>query len=140
MLPTTPRASDEATRRAMRGNRRVDTLPEVRLRQLLHASGFRFRKDYRVAEGDIQVRADIVFPRQRLAVFIDGCYWHGCPEHCRMPARNAEYWEAKIARNRARDTRVTKSLTDNDWRVLRIWEHEQAALAVLRVQEALSGS
>jgi DNA mismatch endonuclease, patch repair protein len=140
MLPPTPPASDEATRRAMRGNRRVDTLPEVTLRQLLHASGFRFRKDYRVAEGDIQVRADIVFPRQRLAVFIDGCYWHGCPEHCRMPTRNAEYWEAKIARNRARDTRVTKSLTDSDWRVLRIWEHEPAAQAALRVQEALSGS
>lgn len=123
----------------MQGNRRVDTLPEVALRRLLHASGLRFRKDYRVVAGDVQTRADVVFPRQRVAVFIDGCYWHGCPEHCRMPARNAEYWQAKIARNRARDTRVTKSLTDGDWHVLRIWEHEPVAQAASRVREVLSG-
>jgi DNA mismatch endonuclease (patch repair protein) len=124
----------------MQGNRRVDTSPEIALRRLLHAGGLRFRKDYPVAVGDTQARADVVFPRQRVAVFLDGCYWHGCPEHCRMPARNAEYWQAKIARNRARDARITKALTDEGWRVVRIWEHEALEQAAFRVREALSGS
>jgi DNA mismatch endonuclease, patch repair protein len=124
----------------MRGNRRVDTSPEVALRRRLHADGLRFRKDYRLAAGDVHARADVVFPRQRVAVFLDGCYWHGCPEHCRMPARNADYWQAKIARNRARDARITKALTDEGWHVVRIWEHEALEQAALRVREALSGS
>jgi DNA mismatch endonuclease (patch repair protein) len=123
----------------MQGNRRVDTSPEIALRRLLHASGLRFRKDFRVMAGDVRAQADVVFPRQRLVVFIDGCYWHGCPEHFRMPARNADYWQAKIARNRARDLRLTEALTDGGWRVMRVWEHEPAAQAASRIHEALSG-
>jgi DNA mismatch endonuclease (patch repair protein) len=123
----------------MQGNRRVDTAPEIALRRLLHADGLRFRKDYPVVVADAQVRADVVFPRQRVAVFLDGCYWHGCPEHCRMPARNADYWQAKIDRNRTRDARITKALTDEDWRVVRVWEHEPLEQAAFLVREALSG-
>jgi DNA mismatch endonuclease, patch repair protein len=139
-LPPTPPASDAATRRAMQGNRRSDTAPELALRRLLHAGGLRFRKDYRIIAGPVGVRADIAFPRQRVAVFVDGCYWHGCPTHCRMPARNAEYWEAKIARNRARDERVFKALKAASWRVVRIWEHETPEQGTALVREMLSSS
>lgn len=124
----------------MRGNRRADTSPEVALRQRLHADGLRFRKDYPVVTRGARTRADVVFPRQRVAVFLDGCFWHGCPEHCRMPARNAEYWQAKIARNRARDNLVATALTEEGWHVVRIWEHEPPDQATSRVRAALSGS
>jgi DNA mismatch endonuclease (patch repair protein) len=140
VLPLTPPASDDRTRRAMQGNRRVDTTPEVQLRSLLHAEGLRFLKDCRVEGSDLTARVDIVFRRQRVAVFVDGCYWHGCPEHCRMPVRNADYWTAKIARNRARDRRVTAALTGTGWLVVRVWEHESVSGAACRVRDALSAS
>jgi DNA mismatch endonuclease, patch repair protein len=124
----------------MRSNRRVDTAPEIAIRRLLHASGLRFRKDLRLVTDEVRTSADIVFPRQRLAVFVDGCFWHGCPEHGRMPTRNADYWQAKIARNRERDERVTRGLSAAGWRVLRLWEHESPEDAAARVREALSGS
>jgi DNA mismatch endonuclease (patch repair protein) len=111
----------------------------VALRLLLHTDGLRFRKDYRIVAGGVRTTADIVFTRQRLAVFVDGCYWHGCPEHCRMPARHSDYWQAKIGRNRERDQRITAALTDGGWRVLRIWEHEPLEEAASRVRAALSG-
>ena len=122
----------------MQGNRRADTAPEVALRRFLHAEGLRFRKDHRITVGNVRVQADIVFPRQRVAVFVDGCYWPGCPEHCRMPTRNAEYWQAKIARNRARDKRTNKALTGNGWCVLRVWEHEAPEQGAARVRAVLS--
>lgn len=138
MLPKTPAASDAATRRAMQGNRRTDTGPEMALRRVLHALGLRYRKDRVIQAGALKVKADVVFPRQRVAVFVDGCYWHGCPEHCRMPARNANYWNAKIARNRARDERVTRELQAAGWHVLRVWEHENALAAAERVRAFVS--
>jgi DNA mismatch endonuclease (patch repair protein) len=67
---------------------------------------------------------DVVFPRARLAVFIDGCFWHGCPEHYRAPKANAEFWRAKIERNTSRDRRVDRELLDMGWRTVRVWEHE----------------
>jgi DNA mismatch endonuclease (patch repair protein) len=93
------------------------------VRRILHAHGLRYRVDKRpVAE--IRRRADIVFPRQRLAVFIDGCFWHGCPEHgTRTFKTNAPYWEQKIARNAARDLDTGERLETAGWRVLRFWEH-----------------
>lgn len=124
----------------MQGNRRADTSPELDLRRQLHRAGLRFRKDYRVVVGDVKSKADVVFTRQRVAVFVDGCYWHGCPDHCRMPARNADYWEAKIARNRSRDERVTAALMGAGWHVVRVWEHEATTDAVTRVRAALSAS
>ena len=139
-LPATPAASDSATRRAMQGNKRVDTAPEINLRRALHASGLRFRKDFVVRVADAKAKADIVFTRRRLVVFIDGCFWHGCPTHCRMPSRNRDYWEAKIGRNRERDDQVTAALEAAGWRVVRIWEHEPIEQAVARVRAALSAT
>jgi DNA mismatch endonuclease, patch repair protein len=139
-LPPTPPPSSAATRRAMKGNRRVDTKPEMALRRALHAGGLRYRKDHVVLAGAIRVRVDVVFPRKRVAVFVDGCYWHGCPQHGRMPTRNADYWQAKIARNRDRDRRVTDALAADGWHVVRVWEHEPAAQAAARVLGALSGA
>lgn len=139
-LPATPPASDAATRRAMRGNRRTDTLPEMRLRRALHGRGLRFRKDFVVRADDARAKADIVFTRHRVAVFVDGCFWHGCPIHCRMPTRNRLYWEAKIGRNRERDERLSVALTAAGWTVVRIWEHEPLEDAMARVLAALSAS
>lgn len=139
-LPSTPAASDPATRRAMQGNRRVDTRPEVELRRALHACGLRFRKDFVVRGEDQKAKADIVFTRRKVAIFVDGCFWHACPSHCRMPTRNRDYWEAKLGRNQERDRRVTAALTAAGWQVIRIWEHEPIADAVARVREALSAS
>jgi DNA mismatch endonuclease, patch repair protein len=131
-----PPASSPAARAAMQGNRSTDTRPEVRLRSELHRSGLRFRKN--LAPPGLRCRIDVLFPKARLAVLVDGCFWHGCPEHGTTPRTNAAYWEEKLARNRARDRRNDAELAAAGWRVLRIWEHEPAAVAAVRVQEALA--
>jgi DNA mismatch endonuclease (patch repair protein) len=77
-------------------------------------------------------KPDFVFPTARLAVFIDGCFWHGCAHHCRMPSSNIDYWYAKIGKNKVRDKKITKELRSKDWKVIRIWEHEIKAGAPLR--------
>ena len=82
------------------------------------------------------MRPDFVFTRQRLAVFIDGCFWHWCPQHCTVPRANRTYWEQKLARNRERDGKVTSALTSAGWRVLRVWEHEALERAVERIRAA----
>ena len=128
----------------MLGNRRVDTKPEVLLRSMLHRAGLRFRKDWLIPLSPRGVRADVVFPRQRVAVFMDGCYWHRCPEHGTMPQTNHDYWRAKFQMNIARDLRVNVSLADEGWQVIRIWEHEVldddlAEHAVSRVVSAVRG-
>lgn len=127
----------------MRGNRRSDTRPEVALRSELHRLGLRFRKDLAVkAEGRCP-HVDIVFTKARVAVFVDGCFWHCCPEHGRVPGgKNANYWEAKLTRNVERDRRDTEALTAAGWMVLRIWEHvpvTDAATEVMRVVAARGG-
>ena len=139
-----PAASSDAVRRSMLGNRRVDTKPEVLLRSMLHRAGLRFRKDRLIPLSPRGVRVDVVFPRQRVAVFMDGCYWHRCPEHGTMPQTNHEYWRAKFQMNIARDLRVNVSLADEGWQVIRIWEHEVldddlAEHAVSRVVSAVRG-
>lgn len=121
----------------MRANRRADTKPELTLRRLLHRQGLRFRKDMLVVARDLRVKVDVAFTRPRVAVFIDGCFWHGCAEHCRMPASNVAYWQAKIARNRARDARVDAALAAAGWRVVRIWEHMPPAEAAALVSATL---
>ena len=108
----------------MRANRRVDTGPERRVRSLLYARGLRFRKDFAIKAGARPVRADIAFPRARVAIFIDGCFWHQCPDHGLMPQRNREYWEPKLRANVDRDARVNAELRRAAWTVLRFWEHE----------------
>lgn len=119
--------------------RRRDTRIEKRLRSLLHAEGFRFRVDYPLqVEQGRPVRPDIVFTRARVAVFVDGCYWHGCPEHGRREGgRNQEYWGPKIGRNIERDRAHAAALAAAGWAVVRIWEHVPAETAVGYVKQAL---
>ena len=128
-------ASSEGARSTMRANRRRDTKPELRVRALLHANGLRYRVDS-APGSDRRRRADIVFTRARLAVFIDGCFWHGCPEHFVSPKSNADYWVPKIETNRRRDLDTTAQLESEGWTVLRYWEHDDpqsVAEAIIRV-------
>jgi DNA mismatch endonuclease, patch repair protein len=136
-----PHPSSPAVTAAMKGNRRADTKPEVALRAALHASGLRFRKDFMVRASDgTKTKVDIVFTRARVAVFVDGCFWHGCPEHGRVPSANSQYWPGKLARNRARDERVGSALESDGWTVLRIWEHVPIAEATRQVYAAVRRS
>lgn len=123
---------------AMKGNRRANTRPELAVRSELHGRGLRFRKDVVLRTPDVRTTVDIVFPRQRLAVFIDGCFWHQCPEHSHVPRTNPGYWERKLARTVERDARVTEQLQHAGWDVLRIWEHVPAELAADRIVDALA--
>ena len=110
------------------------------MRSLLHGNGARFRVDYPIrGAGARPIRPDIVFPGLRLAVFIDGCYWHSCPEHASYPITNAEWWRAKLAATRERDQRYTEALTEAGWHVMRIWEHEDVEQIAVRVRDALEG-
>lgn len=122
-------ASPEATARSMRGNRSRDTSLELVVRRALHAAGFRYRVGYSPIAG-LRSRADIVFTRLRIAIYLDGCFWHGCPQHGTTPRVNADYWVPKLARNQERDTATTNVLTGAGWIVLRIWEHEGPAVVV----------
>jgi DNA mismatch endonuclease (patch repair protein) len=106
----------------MQGNKSKNTQPEVAVRRLLHASGLRYRVGIRPVS-TIRRTADIVFTRAKVAVFIDGCFWHGCAEHYVEPKSNQSYWLPKIAANRARDAETTALLEAYGWRVLRYWEH-----------------
>ena len=90
--------------------------------------------------GDTFVRPDIVFTLKRVAVFLDGCYWHMCPEHCRIPNSNRDYWVAKLLKNVQRDARADAALTAEGWRVVRIWEHEEPEVASENVRRVLMGA
>jgi DNA mismatch endonuclease (patch repair protein) len=121
-----------------KANRRRDTQPEVRLRSALHGRGLRFRKDHPIRiPGHRPVRPDIVFTRALVAVFVDGCFWHGCPEHQHVPRSNVDYWAPKLRRNVDRDREVDTLLTGAGWRVVRVWEHEDAQAAADRVEAAV---
>jgi DNA mismatch endonuclease (patch repair protein) len=122
----------------MRSNRRRDTKSELAVRRALHAAGMRYFVDRPVATRSRAVRADIVFPRARLAVFIDGCFWHGCPVHGTMPARNRDYWAPKIARNSERDAEQTRRLETVGWTVARFWEHESPEVVVEAIARLLA--
>ena len=121
----------------MQANRRRDTEPELALRSALHRAGYRFRRDLSLKVGGMRVRPDIVFTRHKVAVFVDGCFWHCCPEHGRQPSVNGWYWSPKLERNRVRDLRNTEVLEAAGWRVIRIWEHEDIADAFARVAQML---
>ena len=119
----------------MRSNRRRDTAPERRVRSILHCAGLRYRVDRKLGRGRAAPRPDIVFPRQKLAVFIDGCFWHQCPEHATMPKANRDFWEPKLRRNVERDRENDAALEAMGWTVLRFWEHEdpdEVATAIIR--------
>ncbi len=123
----------------MRAIRRTDTKPEMALRQALHRQGYRFRKDHRLdlAEGK-RVRPDIAFTARRVAVFVDGCFWHACPDHGSKPANNVWYWEPKLRRNVERDRAADAALAAAGWDVVRIWEHVPLDAAVTAVLAALA--
>lgn len=131
--PPTPYKLTDGRRRNMRANRRRDTRPELALRSLLHRQGFRYRTDYRIDTGTLKPRPDVAFTRQRVAVFVDGCFWHSCPDHGRDPKQNTGYWSPKLQRNRERDAQQTEALTEAGWLVIRIWEHEDPDAAVERI-------
>jgi DNA mismatch endonuclease, patch repair protein len=124
----------------MRANRRTDTKPEVALRRELHRQGFRYRKDYRLDLTQTRVRPDIAFTARRVAVFVDGCFWHCCPQHGSQPANNTWYWKPKLERNVERDRAADAALTAAGWSVVRVWEHESLEAAVAAVVSALAVS
>jgi DNA mismatch endonuclease (patch repair protein) len=124
----------------MQGNKKRDTRPELAVRRAAHALGLRYRVACRPLS-EHRWTADLVFPRARVAVFVDGCFWHGCPEHFKGPRTNRPYWSAKIAGNRTRDEIVDATLKGAGWQVLRFWEHQspsdvaqEIALSVRRRQ------
>ncbi|MFD6389328.1 very short patch repair endonuclease [Nocardia sp. NPDC060259] len=122
----------------MRAIRRTDTKPEVELRSELHRLGYRFRKDFPIAVvGRRPVRPDIVFTARRVAVFVDGCFWHACPEHGRSPTTNEWYWTPKLRRNVTRDREADAALSTAGWTVVRVWEHEPVASALTAVVDKL---
>ncbi|MFG2945528.1 very short patch repair endonuclease [Streptomyces adustus] len=102
-----------------------DTAPEVAVRRLLHAAGLRYRVNVPVP-GMPRRTIDIAFTKAKVAIFLDGCFWHGCPEHATHPKANAEWWRKKLDRNMSRDTETTEHLAASGWTVLRFWEHESA--------------
>ena len=120
----------------MRGNRARNTSPEVALRSTLHRRGLRFFTHRRPLPG-LRCEADLVFPRLRLAVFVDGCFWHGCKVHKRPPKANRAYWVAKIERNVERDREQDRNLREAGWTVVRVWEHESLDEGAERVIAAV---
>ncbi len=129
-------ALDEGTRRSMVANRGRDTNPEVLLRSALHRAGLRYRK-HRRPLASLRCEADVVFPSERVAVFLDGCFWHGCPDHGSSPAANGEWWRRKLQGNQDRDRRNDATLRAAGWQVVRVWEHEAPATAVERIRAVL---
>jgi len=110
-----------------------DTAPEVAVRRLLHAEGLRYRVNVPVP-GMSRRTIDIVFTKAKIAIFMDGCFWHGCPQHATQPKANAEWWRAKLDKNMARDQETTEHLTAAGWTVLRFWEHEDPIAVAAQVE------
>ncbi len=125
----------------MRANRRTDTKPELALRHALHRLGYRYRKDYRLdLDGGRRVRPDIAFTGRKVAVFVDGCFWHACPEHGSKPRANEWYWGPKLIKNVERDRVNDAALILAGWTVVRLWEHVPIDEAVGTVVTALTAT
>ncbi|MEJ2865971.1 very short patch repair endonuclease [Actinomycetospora flava] len=132
----TPPASSVAARNRMRATPQRDTKPELALRRELHRRGRRFFVDRAPLPG-LRRRADLVFPRRRIAVYVDGCFWHSCPQHATTPKTNTAWWQSKLDANEARDRDTDQRLREHGWVAIRVWEHEQAAVAATKVEAAL---
>jgi DNA mismatch endonuclease, patch repair protein len=130
-------ASTPEVRRRFQRQRRKNTSPELAIRRELHTRGRRYRVDVAPLPRYRRRRADIVFARQKVAVFVDGCFWHRCPEHGTSPRANARWWDEKLQRNVDRDRDTDERLRDAGWGVVRIWEHEDAMAAVDRIEYVL---
>lgn len=138
-LPPKSTASSAGARAVMRANRGRDTHPELALRRLLHQRGLRYRVNARPLP-KIRRTADVVFPRYRVAVFVDGCFWHGCPQHYRPASRNAKFWQEKIEGNRKRDIDTDEKLTTAGWIVVRVWEHDDPGDAADHIEELIKST
>lgn len=132
-----PRPSSPEVTRRMQQVRRRDTGPELRLRSELHRRGLRFRVDAPLPFLP-RHRVDVLFGPVKVAVYVDGCFWHGCPEHGSIPKSNVEWWREKIARVRRRDAQTNATLQNEGWEVIRVWEHEQTMRAADRVESVLN--
>lgn len=138
-LPSTglpPVPSSAAVSAQMSRHPRRDTGPELALRKLLHAAGYRYRVQYPVP-GRPRRTIDVAFTKQRVAVFVDGCFWHGCTIHRTVPTANNAWWQEKLAKNLARDNETTAHLAALGWSVIRVWEHNSAEEAVERIAAVL---
>lgn len=122
----------------MQSNKSRDTKPELALRSAVHARGLRYRVSAKPLAG-VRRTADLVFPRAKVAVFLDGCFWHGCPAHHTVATANAKFWADKVEANRDRDRDTDGKLADAGWVSVRVWEHEDAAEAARRVEEVVRG-
>jgi DNA mismatch endonuclease (patch repair protein) len=120
----------------MQGNRGKDTLPELALRRELHRLGLRYRVNTRPIQ-TMRQTADVVFTRRKVAVFVDGCFWHGCPDHYSAPKTNGVFWQDKVMRNVTRDRHVDEVLQQAGWVVIRVWEHESPSAAASEIAEAI---
>ncbi|MFJ5611934.1 very short patch repair endonuclease [Streptomyces sp. NPDC093221] len=127
-------ASTPGTQRSMQSNTSRDTKPEKALRQAVHSLGLRYKVSIRPLP-KVRRTADLVFTRVRLAVFMDGCFWHGCPGHHTLSATNTDYWTKKYEVNRRRDRQTDEWLREAGWEVLRFWEHEDPKTAAQGVRE-----
>lgn len=130
-------AASAGVRRKMQRQPRRDTNCELALRRELHRRGLRYRVDVALPELGRRRRVDVVFPRRRVAVLVDGCFWHGCPTHGTRPRANAGWWAEKITRNRRRDADTSAVLLGAGWVVLRVWEHEDVTAAADAVAQAV---
>ncbi len=133
---TEPFASSPAARARMQAQPSRNTKPELALRSALHRLGLRYFVHRRPLVS-LRREADVIFPRARVAVFLDSCFWHGCPDHGTWPKANAEWWRAKIERNTQRDADTDARLRDAGWLPIRIWEHERPQAAAERIAEAV---
>ncbi|WP_264028983.1 very short patch repair endonuclease [Cellulosimicrobium sp. SH8] len=120
----------------MSASKRRDTAPEMALRRELHARGLRYRVAYPVP-GHRRRTIDVAFTRVKVAVFVDGCYWHGCPQHGTRPRSNSDWWSAKFAANQSRDRDTDRLLQELGWTVVRVWEHEHSDAAADRVEKVV---
>jgi DNA mismatch endonuclease (patch repair protein) len=136
LVPADSWASSPAVRKVMRANRGRDTRPEIALRKALFAAGMRYRVNFRPIPKS-RMTCDIAFPRNRIAVELRGCFWHGCPQHHRPAVRNGEFWSAKIAGNVQRDARKEQAMREVGWELVVVWEHDDVATSVKRVRSAL---
>ena len=132
----TPMPSSAAARARMHAARPRDTEPELALRRSLFSRGLRYRIDIALVPQS-QSRADIAFPRAKVAVFVDGCFWHSCPLHGTTPKANASWWIAKLEANRQRDAEASRRLREAGWHVERVWEHESPSDAAARIAAAV---